>query len=325
MARLPNAFARNWRLKLSALGLSIFLWALVQTEPLSQETFSSVPVFVDIADTAWTTAGAPDPPTVELRLGGPAREIIRLAREGTSVLIPVTAVGSRDTIIAVQRDWVQLGQRPGVTVETVSPATLRVSFERAVTKTMPLAMRILGELPAGLALSNELELDPESVAVRGPESRLSGLDTIRLEPLDLGRVRDSDLFTLAVDTTGLAGATVVPSSAMVGVRVEPLVERDIEASIHADVRGPGPGVTVEPASIRLRLSGARTLVVAMDLSLVRVSVPAESLVAMVPGEERLVRLRIDGVPSLVTALPATEVVTVRRAVDQPGQVEQDPS
>lgn len=144
MARLPNSLVRNWRLKVSALGLSVFLWALVQTEPLSQETFSSVSVVVDIADTAWTIAGAPDPPTVELRLGGPAREIIRLAREGTTVVIPVAAVGSRDTIIAVQRDWVQLGQRPGVTVESVSPATVRVSFEQAVTRSLPLALRVRG-------------------------------------------------------------------------------------------------------------------------------------------------------------------------------------
>jgi hypothetical protein len=72
-------------------------------------------------------------------------------------------------------------------------------------------------------------------------------------------------------------------------------------------------LTVEPSSIRVRLSGARTLLIAMDPSLVRVSVPAESLLGLEPGEERLVRLQIDGVPALVTATPSTEVVTVGRA------------
>lgn len=326
MGWMPKSLLRNWRLKLSALGLAIFLWALVQTEPLSQETFSAVPVMVEIADTMWTTAGSPTPPTVELRLGGPAREIIRLAREGTSVLIPVSAVGSRDTVIALQRDWVQLGQGAGLTVESVSPATLRVSFEQAVTKSIPLSLRLQGELPGDLALSSDIGVSPQAVVVRGPESRLDGLDSIALEPFDLGTVRDSDVFTVAVDTSGLAGASVVPRDVMVGVQVEPVVERSLEGVVvHADVRASSAPMIVEPASIRLRLAGARTLVTTMDLSLLRVSVPPESLVGMVRGEERRVRLQVDGVPSHVTAYPSTEVVTVRRAADPPEGPEQDPS
>jgi YbbR domain-containing protein len=313
MARVPTSLVRNWQVKLSALGLSIFLWALVQTEPLSQETFSSVPVVIDVDDTAWTAVGAPTPSTVELRLGGPAREIIRLAREGTRVRVPISVVGSRDTIVALQRDWVQLGQRAGVTVESVSPATVRVSFEPAMTRSVPVAMRVQGQLPNDLALSSPLEVSPATVELRGPQSRLVGLDSVPLVPLDLGRVRDSDIVTLAVDTTGLAGAAVMPREVMVGVRVEPVLERDLPRDVLATEREPGVSLTVEPASIRVRLSGARTLLIAMDPSLVRVSVPAASLLGLEPGEERLVRLRIDGVPALVTATPSTEVVTVGRA------------
>ena len=36
MASPSQALVRNWRLKLSALGLSVFLWALVQTEPTAR-------------------------------------------------------------------------------------------------------------------------------------------------------------------------------------------------------------------------------------------------------------------------------------------------
>jgi len=322
MARVPTSLVRNWQLKLSALGLSIFLWALVQTEPLSQETFSAVPVIAEVADTLWTTTGAPTPPTVELRLGGPAREIIRLAREGTSVRVPIAAVGSRDTVVAVQRDWVQLGQRAGVTVESVSPATVRISFEPAVTRSIPLAIRARGELPSDLALSSPLQVNPLEVSIRGPESRVVGLDSVPLLPLDLATVRESDIFTLQVDTTGLGGASVTPAEAMVGVRVEPILVRDLEQVVHADARG--PALIVEPASIRLRLSGARTLLIAMDTSLLRVSVPPAAVAGLAPGEERLVRLQVDGVPALVTARPSTEVVTVRRA-DAPGGGAQGPS
>jgi len=313
MARVPTSLVRNWQLKLSALGLSIFLWALVQTEPLSQETFSSVPVLVEVDDTAWTAVGAPTPATVELRLGGPAREIIRLAREGTSVQVPISVVGSRDTVIVLQRDWVQLGQRAGVTVESLSPATVRVSFEPAMTRSVPVAMRTRGELPSDLALSSPLEVNPAVVQLRGPESRLAGLDSVALEPLDLGRVRDSDIFRLPVDTTGLGGAMIEPPEAMVGVRVEPVRERDVPRDVIIAAREPGVSLTVVPSSIHVRLSGARTLLIAMDASLVRVSVPGDAVVGLEPGEERLVRVQIDGIPPLVNASLSTEVVTVRRA------------
>jgi len=326
MARVPTSLVRNWRLKLSALGLSVFLWALVQTEPLSEETFSSVPVRIEVADTAWTVAGPPVPETVELRLGGPAREIIRLAREGASVVVPIASVGSRDTIIALQRDWVQLGQRPGLTVESISPVTLQVSFEQAVSRTIPVALTVEGVLSTDLALSSELRISPESVLVRGPEGRLERLDSIPLRPLDLRRVGESDIFTLAVDTTGLAIASVVPTEVMVAVRVEPMLVRVMDdVVIEPDVRAAGVTVVVEPPSVRLRLSGARTLVTAMDLTLLRVSVSADDLRGITDGEERLARLQVEGVPALVTAQPSTEIVTVRRAADPSGRTQPGPS
>jgi YbbR domain-containing protein len=222
MARAPRALTENWHLKLASVGLAIFLWALVQTEPLSQETFSAVPVAVAVSDTSWMLAGIPSPSTVDLRLGGPAREIIRLARDGATLRIPITAVGSRDTVVTVQREWVGLGQRAGLTVESVTPQTIRLSFERAASRHVPVALRVHGELPSNLALSSELALNPSEVAVRGPESRIGGLDSMSIVSFDLGQVRESGVFTVAIDTSRLVGASLLPPDAALGVRVEPL-------------------------------------------------------------------------------------------------------
>ncbi len=317
MARPPRVLIHNWHLKLSALGLATFLWALVQTEPLSQETFSDVPVRIQLADTAWAVSRPPSPSSVELRLGGPAREIIRLARDGTSVVIPLGAVGSRDTVIALQREWVRLGQGAGVTVESLSPPMVSLSLEPAVSKTVPLAMRVRGELPSSLSLSSALGMTPESVRVRGPQSEIEGLDSLPLVPFDLGRVRESGAFLVSVDTAGLTGASVDPSEATLGVRVEPTEERVIpDIAVDADA-GPGvPPVLVEPSSVQVRLVGARTLVTSMDLSLLRVSIAPGSLRGLQAGESRLVRIEVEGVPPLITASPATEMVSVRLATDR---------
>ena len=320
MARAPRLLTDNWHLKLAALGLAVFLWAIVQNEPLSQETFAAVPVAVTVDDTTWTLSGAPSPSTVEVRVGGPAREIIRLARDGTSLRIPISSVGSRDTTVTVQRDWVELGPRAGVTVESVSPPVIDLSFEPAASKGVPLVLRTRGELAEDLALSSPLVLSPERVTVRGPESTLQRLDALPVEPFDLEEVRESGVFRLDVDTTGLRGASVDPREAVIGVRVEPLEERVLGGvDVRADPPPGQPGVTVEPASIQLRLTGARTLVTSMDLSLLRVSVAPESLRDMLQGETRRVRLQIEGLPPLIRAFPSTETVIVRRAVEERGQ------
>ena len=319
MASPTQALVHNWRLKLSALGLSIFMWALVQTEPSNQETFSAVPVRVQIVDTGWTTSGAPTPATVELRLGGPAREIIRLAREGTSVRVPITQVGSLDTLITLRRDWVQLGQRSGLTVESVSPATVRVSFERAQTRLVPVFGRYLGSIPDGLALAAGIEVTPRLVRIRGPASRLQGLDSIPLVPFDLADVGSSGPFTVPVDTAGLLGASVVPQTATIDIRVEDVVERVLDGlTVELDIAPGEAEVIAIPSAIQVRLVGARSIVTAIDRARLRVWVPPQLLEGMTPGEDRVVPLRVDGVPALVTAVPGVERVRVRRAIDEPG-------
>jgi len=319
MARAPRVLTDHWHLKLAALGLSVFLWALVQTEPLSQETFSAVPVTVTVTDTSWTLSGAPTPATVELRLGGPAREIIRLARDGTSLIVPVSSVGSRDTTVTLQREWVQLGPRAGVTVESMSPPVIGLSFEQAVSKSLPVVLRTRGELPPNLALSTALVVSPESVTVRGPESMLNRLTALGSEPFDLAQVRESGVYPLRVDTAGLGAVVVEPREAVVGTRVEPLEERILNAvAVTAETASGQPGVAVEPPTIQLRLAGARTVVTSMDLSLLRVMVAPESLRDMLPNEVRRVRLQIDGLPPLVTAVPSTETVIVRRTGAESG-------
>lgn len=319
MATPTQALTHNWRLKLSALGLSVFLWALVQTEPSNQETFASVPVLVQVSDTGWTTSGAPSPSAVEVRLGGPAREIIRLAREGTSIRIPIGVVGSQDTVIALRREWVELGQRSGLSVESLSPSTIRVSFEEAQTRLVPIAPRLLGRVRDHLALAAPIEFSPRIVRVRGPRSRVEGLDSLRLVAFDLSDVSRSGAFTVEIDTTGLLGASVVPTTATVGVQVEDMVERVLDGITVQAVSNPGEAeVVADPATIQVRLVGARTLVMSVDPERLGAWVPAEYLQGMAPGEERVVNVRIEGVPGMVTAIPGNDRITVRRLIDQAG-------
>ncbi|MCG6989857.1 MAG: hypothetical protein LJF06_16990 [Gemmatimonadetes bacterium] len=311
---LPRALIHNWRLKLAALGLSVLLWALVQTEPRNAETLSAIPVDVMLTDTAWALAGPPQPRTVELRLSGPTGEIIRLAREGTAVRIPIGEVGSNDTTVTLHRDWVELGNDRGISVESVTPPSVHIAFESAVSRAVPLALEVKGALPERLALASPIGLNPQLVRVRGPASRVEGLDSIPLKPLDLSRVNASGVFEVQVDTTGLGGGRVTPPTATVGVRVDEKIERTLSGvPVLLQAATGDPTLSVAPDTISVTLRGARTLVDAVNAGDLGAWVTSELVKGMAKGEERHVPVRIEGVPDLVSAQPATDMVTVRRA------------
>jgi hypothetical protein len=313
VAFLSRVVVHNWKLKLSALGLSVFLWALVQTEPRNAETFS-IPVTVEVSDTAWAASGSPDPAAVELRLSGPAREIIRLARQGTRIRVPIRSVGSSDTVITLRRDWVALGDGTRLSVESLSPSTVQIAFEPAVSRAVPVAIRTTGELPARLALATPVGVNIAVVRLRGPASRVEGLDSVRLRPLDLSKVTASGVFEVAVDTAGLGGVRVTPLSATLGLRVEDEVERSLTGiPVIAQSEGSQAEIVVSPLTVDITLRGARTLVTAVDPMDLRAWVAPEFVRGMAPGEERRVPVRVDGVPDLVIYQLANDLVTVRRA------------
>ena len=66
----------------------------------------------------------------------------------------------------------------------------------------------------------------------------------------------------------------------------------------------------------MRLAGARTLVTSLAPERLLAWVPAEYLQGLAPGEVRVVSVRIEGVPSLVTVVPGNERITVRRVMDR---------
>jgi len=162
-------------------------------------------------------------------------------------------------------------------------------------------------------------VSPQFVRVRGPRSRVEGLDSLILAPYDLSAISRSGAFTVTVDTTGLVGSSVVPPTASLGIRVEARVERVLEGVTVQAIASPGEAeVIADPATIQVRLSGARTVVAGLDPARLRVWVAPEFLQGMAPGEERLVRVQVEGAPALVSAVPGRDRVLVRRAIDQAG-------
>jgi YbbR domain-containing protein len=311
---LPRVVSRNWRLKLAALALSVFLWAVVTVRPTNRSVLSSVPVQVDVIDTDWAVDGLPSPPTVTVQLSGSVRELLTRGSDAAVVRVPIDRVVGRDTLIRLRPDWVVLSGS-GLIVESITPPTVAIRLEPTVSTALPLSLGTVNDLPPDLALAQPLGLNPLVVRVHGPKRVVEAMDSVAFGPLDLSSVSASGLYQVPVDTTGLSNLTFDPSTAQVAIRLEPAVEREI-AGVPVVVELPegvdSVSVVVDPPTIQVRLHGVETLVSQANAVGLAAVVAADLVEGLPAGATWTVPIRLRGVPGLVRAFSAVDSVTVFR-------------
>ncbi len=317
---LGGSLASNWRLKLSAFFLAVFLWAFVRVGAPDQRTVS-IPVTVSLNDPEWILMDDPVPATVEVRFSGPPTEVFRLtAIDGVSVTVPIVEVAGEEMVIALQDAWIPVDGYRGVIVEDILPSTVHVHLDHVATASVPVRITTRGSLPEHLALTRSVSVTPTVVRVSGPASLVEQLDSLDIVPVDLGEVDEQGAVQTTVDTTGLARITVIPSEVTVRIPVEESIDRvlasvPVLADVGADLEEAGATLEILPATVRLTLRGARTQVVNLDPSRLRVVVPPAELLGLGVTEERRVPIVVEGLPSYISVSPAVDTVVVRRQTE----------
>ncbi len=312
---LPRLLARNWRLKLAAVGVAVFLWALVRVETPSRVSIP-VPVRVQLTDPKYMLVDEPAPTLVDVRFAGPVREILRLAFDGTAVIVPINEVTQRDMTVVLQAGWIPVEGYQGVQVEDFVPSTIHLHLEPMESAIIGLRLSITGELPERLALTRAISLAPSVVRVSGAASRVAAVDSLDILPVSLGDVSEQGVLEATVDTTGL-GLLVEPTQVRVMVPVEESTDRRLtNIPVQPGDGSIEGGMIVVPASVGLTLRGARSRVDGVNPGRLRVFVPAYALLGMRPSEERRVPVQVEGLPSFVTATVDVDTVLVRRQADR---------
>ena len=182
MSVLPGIVTRNWRLKLASFALAVFLWGVVTVQPRNAQTLTAVPIQVDIGDEGWTLAEPPSPATVDVRLGGPTRELLQLPRGAQAVVrVVMEQVTSADTVVRLRNDWVVL-DGSGLVVENLIPTTVRLRFERTRSTALPLSVRTRNDFPEGLALAQPPGPGPPRCPGRGATRPPRGTPPARRTP-----------------------------------------------------------------------------------------------------------------------------------------------
>lgn len=303
---------RNWRLKIAAFAVTVLLWATIRVSAVSRQDLPDVAVRVENDDPDWVPVGVPSPATVQLGLTGPARDLFRVAVDRPVVVVPIDRVLSADTIIILRPEWVLNADRPGVSIEDITPSTVRVEFERNEGAAIPITPRLEGSLPDSLSLVSAAQMNPLFTNVRGPASTVEELETIHTEPFDLSAVTGSGRFPVSLDTVGI-GLRVNPVVTTVMLNLAPTVERLIGTRpIRFGERG-AEGLTLVGDSAVVYLRGAEAVLDQVDTLSIAVEVSDDPLARdLAVGDEMYLALIVRGAPERVRWAVDPDTVLVRR-------------
>jgi YbbR domain-containing protein len=173
--------ARNWGLRLLALGIAIGIWfnASLQDRLASSERLVEASVsynhpqgFIIINPV----------PTVNVRLAGSKKAIRKLQPFMVGVTVELSQRQEGMATISLGAENVTAPE--GLEVMSIEPPSIQVELAREVTQRLPVVAKLTGE-PAAGAMVGDPEIFPSQVLVTGPDSMISRIDHLSTAPISL--------------------------------------------------------------------------------------------------------------------------------------------
>ncbi len=179
--------AKNLGWKLVSLVLAVLLWLAFSSAPLVVTTHTAPIVYNNLAN-GWMVAGN-SPETVHLELRGPAGRLTVASLAETVVRFDLVNTGSTDDRTFTISES-NLNLPPGVTFLRAVPSQLRLHLAHLAEKTVPVAVRFSGSLPAGYRLAGQ-SVAPEELRIAGSETRVAAVAQVETDPIDLHSLTQS--------------------------------------------------------------------------------------------------------------------------------------
>lgn len=300
-----SALTRNWPYKVASLVLALLLWLNVTAEEGGEFSLRTE-VRVEVADSGWV-ATTVRPRYVETVFRGPR-----------GILYPAELPYVRQVIDSVTADEMRLELSPrmveGLEGEmklnpvAVRPQTVEVLLEPRVERKVAVAPRLTLDAAEGFALVPPVVLQPESVTVRGPESEISRLDSVRTEPAALEDLRRTVTRELQLVPPADSGRiSLSPTTILATVEVDTAGERTL--ALPLEVEGEAASqVEASADSVLVQLHGSVGLLQRISAGSLHARVVVDSL----PPGEASVPVEVElPAGSPLQALADPQRVTVR--------------
>ncbi|MEN3338172.1 MAG: hypothetical protein V7647_1848 [Acidobacteriota bacterium] len=251
---------RHLGLKLTAVALATLLWLTVAGDHLVERSMRVPLEFRNIPPTLEIVG---DPPTsVDVRLRGSSALLSRIEPREIVAVLDLGSARPGSRMFHLRNDEVRSPY--GVEVAQVVPGTIALDMEKSARRTLPVVPALDGQPAPGFILGR-VSVDPETVEVAGPDSRLRRLTGATTEPVDVSgaRARVSDVVTVGIADSAVR--LVKAQNARVTIDVLPAPgEREL-AGVPVRYRNLTPGLSAQltPVLTRVNVRGARHVLQSM--------------------------------------------------------------
>ena len=255
-------FFRDVGLKMSAVAVAVFLWLMVAGDPIAERGLNIPLEFENVPDSV-EILGEP-PETVEVRLRGSSAVLRRLEPGDVAAVINLALErqGSRLFDMTAGRVRTPLG----VEVVQVIPSTVSLTLEEEGSpRVVPIVPTVEGDPAPGFVVGRVV-VEPATVEVVGPMSRLRLLTEAITEPID---VDSASVPMERMATVGLREPNlrlVTPLAARVAVEIVRAPVDRVLTEVPVRVRNVSSGLSadVTPASIVVTVHGPPDLMRGLD-------------------------------------------------------------
>jgi YbbR domain-containing protein len=194
---MKKVLFENLGLKITAVLLSTLLWLFATSRGLSEIALDIPLEFRDI------------PPGLELmnhsikmvslNIKGQERIIRNIRPSDIGVFIDLSKSKTGEGVYSINKNTIKLP--PTVTVTNISPSYVKVLLEESVTKTVQVRPVIVGTPESGFYVKS-ISVIPENVVIEGAKSKVTTVDKIKTETLDITGFKETFNQDLELDTTG---------------------------------------------------------------------------------------------------------------------------
>lgn len=170
---------KNLPFKLVSLAIAILLWwAVGRDQPI--EIPMTVPLeFQNAPANLEINSNYPFEARVTLR--GPERLMQELHPSEVHAVLDLQGAGPGESTFDLTRGEIHVPR--DVKVVQVVPSQFHISFDRSVTRTVPVQPRVIGTLLSGYGIT-EVTADPPTITIVGPERRVDSIQSAMTDPVD---------------------------------------------------------------------------------------------------------------------------------------------
>lgn len=215
--RSPFFYNLSWLLACFVLAFVVWIVATIQSDPIVQQTFSVVPVNVELAD-GYLMVDANRYPTVRVFVRGQQSAVTLLTPDDVIVRADASHVGTGSVTVPLV---VSVGRRGVYSVDT-QPSQITLMIEALTTAQKPLEV-VVGSLPPVDYAYETPQTDVLQAAVSGADSNVSQVASVRAT-LDLSNRRSPlqvESMLVAVDANGVrvSDVTVEPRVTTLNINI----------------------------------------------------------------------------------------------------------